>query len=139
MFDAVDQIQHECLTEAIYFESRGEEFSGQVFVGSVIRNRVDSPLFPDTYCEVIAQHKQFSYIFEIKDHTMLDKESERVAKEVAYSIMTVDRVPLPVDTFFYHADYVWPNWHWDKLEMVAVRGRHIFYRYHNGNYLAYEQ
>ena len=44
-----------CLTEALYFEARGETVKGQFAVGEVILNRVSSPSFPDTICGVINQ------------------------------------------------------------------------------------
>ena len=37
-----------CLTEALYFEARGETVKGQFAVAEVILNRVSSPSFPDT-------------------------------------------------------------------------------------------
>ena len=36
----------QCLTEALYFEARGESLEGQFAVAEVILNRVDSPLYP---------------------------------------------------------------------------------------------
>lgn len=41
---------HSCLTEAIYHEARGESFDGQLYVGFVIRNRVESKYFPNDFC-----------------------------------------------------------------------------------------
>ena len=40
-----------CLVEALYFESRGESFSGQLAVATVILNRVNHPRFPIFYGE----------------------------------------------------------------------------------------
>ena len=50
-----------CMTEAIYFEARGETEEGQRAVAEVILNRVASPRFPDTVCAVVKQRWQFSY------------------------------------------------------------------------------
>ena len=55
------------MTEALYFEARGEETEGIIAVAEVIINRRDSNDFPNTICGVIEQgsHKrnrcQFSY------------------------------------------------------------------------------
>ena len=55
------------MTEALYFEARGEEIKGIIAVAEVIINRRDSNDFPNTICGVIEQgsHKrnrcQFSY------------------------------------------------------------------------------
>ena len=43
----------ECLTEAIYFEARGEPFIGQLAVANVIMERVRDHRFPPTVCEVV--------------------------------------------------------------------------------------
>ncbi len=44
-----------CLTEALYFEARGESVKGQIAVAEVILNRVASPKFPDSVCAVVNQ------------------------------------------------------------------------------------
>ena len=56
-----------CLSEAIYFESRGEQLEGQIAVADVIINRKKSKYFPNTICRVVSEgsHRrnacQFSY------------------------------------------------------------------------------
>ena len=44
-----------CIAMAIYFEARSEPLEGQVAVANTIMNRVHSPYFPDTPCEVVKQ------------------------------------------------------------------------------------
>lgn len=44
----------------IWCEARGESYEGQVAVGTVVMNRVESPRFPNTIEEVIKQNGQFS-------------------------------------------------------------------------------
>ena len=44
-----------CLAENIYFEARAEGIEGKAAVANVTRNRVNSSLFPNTYCEVVQQ------------------------------------------------------------------------------------
>lgn len=44
-----------CLSEALYFEARGETVKGQFAVAEVIMNRVRSARFPDNVCGVINQ------------------------------------------------------------------------------------
>ena len=46
-----------CLVQAIYFEARGESFIGQLAVGSVILQRLESKSFPDTICGVVQSGK----------------------------------------------------------------------------------
>jgi len=57
----------QCLTEALYFEARGETIKGQFAVAEVILNRVASRAYPNTLCGVVNQGTgrrhacQFSY------------------------------------------------------------------------------
>jgi len=51
-----------CLAGAIYFESRNEPLDGQLAVGRVIVARAKSGRFPDSYCGVVYQPSQFSFV-----------------------------------------------------------------------------
>jgi len=51
------------LARLISAESRGEPFLGQVAVGAVIFNRVESDLFPDTLAGVIYEPGQFEPVY----------------------------------------------------------------------------
>ena len=44
-----------CLANNIYFESRNQPKLGQIAVGQVTMNRVNSPKFPNTVCGVVKQ------------------------------------------------------------------------------------
>lgn len=50
------------LAKMIYAEARGESYTGQVAVGAVIMNRIESDLFPDTLEGVLYQTNQFTAI-----------------------------------------------------------------------------
>ncbi|HHT62535.1 MAG: LysM peptidoglycan-binding domain-containing protein [Bacillota bacterium] len=50
------------LARLINGEARGESYTGQVAVGAVVLNRVDSPLFPNTISGVIYQPNEFSVV-----------------------------------------------------------------------------
>ena len=50
-----------CLAIAMYYEARNQPIDGQLAVAQVIMNRVESPRYPDTVCEVVWQPKQFSF------------------------------------------------------------------------------
>lgn len=55
------QAEKYCIMEALWYEARGEPALGILAVASVIENRKNHEYYPDTYCGVIHQHKQFSY------------------------------------------------------------------------------
>ena len=51
-----------CLAGAVYFESRGEPLAGQLAVAQVVINRTESSQFPSSYCAVVYQRAQFSFV-----------------------------------------------------------------------------
>lgn len=92
-----------CLTEAIYYESKGEPLKGKVAVGKVILNRVRSSRFPDSICDVVYQPSnnparpaacQFSFtcgkkVLQVKNLQAWD-ESAKVAAELFYGLIDID-------------------------------------------------
>ena len=129
----------ECLTEAIYFEARGEPFIGQLAVANVIMGRVRDHRFPPTVCEVVHAGRYwegtpirnrcaFSYWCDGKPEIMKDKQALKTAGDVAR--MAVDGVLYEEiqGATFYHASYVSPYWI-KNLEFVTRIGKHLFYFY----------
>jgi spore germination cell wall hydrolase CwlJ-like protein len=51
-----------CLAQAVYFEARGEDLTGQLAVAQVVINRTASGRFPQDYCSVVTQRGQFSFV-----------------------------------------------------------------------------
>lgn len=90
-----DEAAHEILSIVIYQEAGGDKCSDDTRrkVGSVFLNRVDSPLFPDTYEEVATQNRQYGtlYITGIKwpDRASKPEEAHAVqrAKDIAEELM----------------------------------------------------
>lgn len=122
-----------CLTEAVYFEARGESINGQIAVAEVILNRAESPLFPNDVCDVIKQGAeklnscQFSYKCDGEPEYMNDKKAFRRAYDVAILLMKGERRGLSGNATHYHADYVDPYWA-KRLKKTAEVDTHIFYR-----------
>lgn len=121
------QEQVDCLTEAIYHEARGEDYHGQLYVGFVIRNRVLSNKFPNDFCQVIEQPWQFSFVHELDDKTMYEKEAKLYAEDIAKIVLTSEN-PFPTDMLYYHADHITPNWNFDLLDEYKAYGNHVFYK-----------
>ena len=82
--------QHEILAIIIYQEAGGDKCSDDTRrkVGSVFLNRVNSPLFPDTFEEVATAERQYGtlYITGIKWPDRAAYEQEAHAVERAYNI-----------------------------------------------------
>ena len=116
----------ECLAGAIYFESRGEPLAGQLAVGRVIVNRAESGRFPASYCGVVFQRAQFSFIQGGRMPAInTASEAWRKAKAIA-RIAHEGLWESPVKgALFFHATYVKPRW---RLTRVGQVSRHIFYR-----------
>ncbi|HET6536382.1 MAG TPA: cell wall hydrolase [Sphingomicrobium sp.] len=116
----------ECLATGIYFESKGEPLAGQLAVGQVIANRAESGRFASTYCGVLFQRGQFSFIHgRSLPHVSHSKRQWQTAVAIA-KIVDQDLKESKVgDALFFHARYVSPSWH---LKRVASIGNHIFYR-----------
>lgn len=117
----------ECLATGIYFESKGEPLAGQLAVGKVIANRANSGgRFPSTYCGVLFQRGQFSFIHgrslpSVSHSNRLWQTAVAIAKIVDRDL----KDSAAENALFFHARYVSPSWH---LKRVASIGNHIFYR-----------
>ncbi len=53
--DSINITEAICLATNIYHEARGESYAGKVAVANVTMNRVTSPKFPNTICDVVYQ------------------------------------------------------------------------------------
>ncbi len=125
--------QWECLTEALYFEARGETIEGMFAVGEVILNRVESSSFPTTICKVVNQGTgqrfacQFSYTCDGKLETVHEPQAWDVAGRIAR--LLIDGMPsdLTHGATYYHATFVSPSWA-NRFAQTASIGSHLFYR-----------
>lgn len=132
--DATGGKQWQCLTEALYFEARGETVKGQFAVAEVIMNRVKSSRFPETPCGVINQGTgrkyqcQFTYTCDgYKEVISEPKAFERVAK-VARVVMDGMSAGLTGGATHYHTTAVRPKW--SRIYKRTARiGVHVFYRH----------
>jgi spore germination cell wall hydrolase CwlJ-like protein len=124
--DADLSAEMRCLAGAIYFEARGESLEGQLAVAKVIINRAKSGRFPASYCGVVYQPSQFSFV---RGRSMPKVRSESVDWREAVAIAHIaeqgswdSEVP---GALFFHAAHVSPSW---RLTRLARVDNHIFYR-----------
>lgn len=122
--------QWECLTEALYFEARGESLDGQIAVAEVILNRVDSPLYPRTICGVVKQRGgggcQFSYVCQGKVK-MREKSAADLAGRIARAMLDGAPRVLTDGATHFHTRAVKPSWS-KRFARTAAIGAHLFYR-----------
>jgi N-acetylmuramoyl-L-alanine amidase len=115
-----------CLAGAIYFESKGESLEGQLAVGRVIVARSKSGRYPASYCGVVYQPSQFSFV---RGNSMprINKASRSWRNAVAVArIADAGTWESPVEgAISFHATHVSPRW---RLTRLARVGNHVFYR-----------
>ena len=69
------------LAKVIAAEARGESYIGQVAVGAVVLNRVDSSSFPDTVAGVVYQKGAFSAVTDSNWSVSPDATSRKAAQD----------------------------------------------------------
>jgi N-acetylmuramoyl-L-alanine amidase len=115
-----------CLAGAIYFEAKSESLAGQLAVGRVVVARAKSGRFPNSYCGVVFQRSQFSFV---RGNAMpsIAKKSAQWRNAVAIAqIAHAGTWQSPTEgALFFHATYVSPGW---KLKRVGRIDGHVFYR-----------
>ena len=116
----------ECLAVGIYFESKSESLAGQLAVGHVIADRAKSGRFASTYCGVLFQRSQFSFV-RGKSYPAPARAGRQWHNAVAVAKIVDQKLhssPVP-NALFFHAKRVSPRW---RLSRVGSVGNHIFYR-----------
>ena len=111
-----------CLALTIFLEARGEPLAGKYGVGEVILNRVESDLYPDTACEVVAQPHQFATIV----YPNVTPREFAVAAFVATDLL-LNYEPNTEVLWFYEPSKVDPPWA-RKLKHAYTIGNHRFMR-----------
>ncbi len=140
----IDARQHACLSQAIYYEARGESQRGQVAVAEVIMNRTRSRAYPNSICGVVYQgsHRSTGCQFTFTcDGSLGQRPRGRAwdrAQRVATAVMLGYTRPITQGATHYHTHAVNPVWNSGLVETVNV-GSHVFYRFPNNSERAYYQ
>ncbi len=125
-----------CLTQAIYFEARGEPLEGQLAVAQVVLNRYANPHYPKSICGVVYEHHanaasfacQFSFSCDKWPDVVWNRDAWAMAKTIAF-LANSRRLPDITGgrATHYHTTWVSPDWSY-KIEFTRTLGNHIFYR-----------
>ena len=120
--------QANCIAVAVYHEARGESLEGQMAVAKVIMNRAASGKYPTSWCGVVKQPWQFSFVRH-GQFPYVDQGSDAWRKALGVTRLAVANAvqSVPTECLWYHADYVAPSWG-RSLTRVNKIGAHIFYR-----------
>ena len=124
----------ECLTQAVYFEARGETPAGQAAVAQVVLNRVRHPAFPKSVCGVVFQGSgkrvgcQFSFACNGSMHARRESAAWDRARRVASRALGGFVMSAVGDSTHFHTLNVAPNWG-PRLVRTAEVGMHVFYKF----------
>jgi len=123
----------DCLASAVYYEA-GDDPEGQAAVAQVVINRLRHPAFPKSVCGVVLQGSQrktgcqFTFTCDGSLARRPGRGAWARAKATATTALAGHVDARVGAATHYHADYVLPYWA-PGLRMVAIVGRHIFYRW----------
>ena len=123
----------ECMTDAVYYEARGESPRGQAAVAQVVMNRVAHPAFPKTVCGVVFQGAgrsgcQFSFTCDGSMKRIREAAAWDRARAVAKRALTGVAVADVGRATHFHTTSVSPFWAPSMLRVAQV-GTHVFYKF----------
>ncbi len=125
-----------CIKNALWHEARSEPEEGIRAVMSVIYNRKNHKNYPNTFCKVILQDKQFSAFNSnkslatkrLKPVRELDKEAYRKVSSVAQEAVQGAFKPVLEEDVLHYAHVKIKNGWTKRMKVVKVEGSHIFYK-----------
>ncbi len=108
------------MANAVYGESRGEPYTGQVAVAAVILNRVESASFPNTISGVIFEPGAFT---AVSDGQIWLTPNERAKQAVLDAMNGWD--PSGNAEYYFNPDTATSAWIWSRPQIKTI-GKHIF-------------
>lgn len=114
--------EKDLLARLVEAEAKGESYAGKVAVATVVLNRIESDIFPDTLYNVIYDGYQFSPVLNGTIEQPAGEESKRAVEE-ALDYQGYDRESI----FFYNPDKAQSDY-LSKKEVTTVIGNHVFMR-----------
>jgi N-acetylmuramoyl-L-alanine amidase len=110
------------MANAVFGESRGEPFEGQVAVAAVILNRVKSSEFPHTVSGVIFQPGAFT---AVADGQIYLTPNDKAVKAVKDAVSGWD--PSDGCLYYFNPETATSKWIWTRPQYKTI-GKHIFCR-----------
>ena len=124
----------ECLTQAVYYEARGEGRDGMKAVAQVVLNRVRHRAFPNSVCAVVFQGAgrrtgcQFSFTCDGSMRGRVNRAAWNRARDIASSALSGSVYAGVGNATHFHTTRVSPQWR-HSLVRVSQVGDHLFYRF----------
>ncbi len=108
------------IAKAVYAESRGEPFEGQLAVASVILNRVEDNRFPNTVYGVIYEPYAFT---AVSDGQIKLSPNNNAYRAVDLAIKGWD--PSKGSLYYFNPNTATSKWIWTRPQITKI-GNHIF-------------
>ena len=108
------------LAKCIYAEARGESYTGQVAVGAVILNRVNSSSFPNTVAGVIYQKGAFTAVSD----GQINLEPNQTAMNAASDALN-GWDPTYGCLYYYNPAVATSSWIFGRKTVTTI-GKHVF-------------
>jgi spore germination cell wall hydrolase CwlJ-like protein len=124
----------ECLTQAVYYEARGEGRDGMKAVAQVVLNRARHPAFPNSVCGVVFQGAgrrtgcQFSFTCNGSMRRGVNPVAWDRARDIASKALSGSVFASVGNATHFHTTGVSPGWR-NSLIRVSQVGSHLFYRF----------
>ena len=112
----------ECLARAMFFESNRSSREGMLAVGTVVMNRVGSPSYPNSVCDVVAQPKQFAPGVMTRDMGA----GKELAMQTAHEVLSGTRHAAVGDAKFFHTAGL--SFGYGNMHYKAIAGGNAFYQ-----------
>ncbi|MEK5444133.1 LysM peptidoglycan-binding domain-containing protein [Fredinandcohnia sp. FSL W7-1320] len=121
----VNQAEVEWLAKMIHSEARGESLEGQIAVGAVIVNRVNSPLFPNNIKDVLFEKSYGYYQFTPAENgALLTATPNDQHREAAKRALNGED-PTNGALFFYNPDKTSSSYLRSRTVSTTI-GNHVF-------------
>ncbi|WP_305758464.1 cell wall hydrolase [Brevundimonas sp.] len=124
----------DCLTQAAYYEARGEGRDGMRAVAQVVLNRVRHGAFPNSVCGVVFQGAgrrtgcQFSFTCDGSMRGRVNRAAWNRARDIASSALSGSVYSAVGNATHFHTTGVAPGWR-NSLVRINQVGDHVFYRF----------
>lgn len=128
----------DCMAKVIFFEARGESYTGKTLVANVVRNRTQfGKPFATSICKVVYQPNQFAWTRDKwKKNVSFKAVAQKFDKHEHAAIVdslsiAIEQVVLDkkVKTAATHFCSIGEKCNFKNVELVGRVGRHTFFEY----------
>ncbi|MGG2200828.1 spore cortex-lytic enzyme [Paenibacillus validus] len=117
---SLNRSELDVMAKIINSEARGEPYKGQVAVGAVVMNRIQSAQFPDNIRDVVFQPGAFTAVDDGQYWLTPNKTAYLAAQD---AVRGWD--PTNNSLYYFNPDTATSAWIWSRPQTVKI-GKHIF-------------